>query len=196
GILIIATEVLILSVLGFYNSRKFIGEIENKIKKQMEIPAKMMTEGSLRYEASQKKGTIEDIIGETVENCLILGTDGIVAYSSEPEYIDKPKDSVQILNGFDSISKEIVNPYFKTIEKDGSLYYVNISSVRFQDGKCIGNLFILAKADKIKQQKSQIILTFLIGTILCLIISTIIILYLFYRFITSKITELLTVLEK
>ncbi|HOT14825.1 MAG TPA: methyl-accepting chemotaxis protein [Bacteroidales bacterium] len=196
GILIIATEVLILSVLGFYNSRKFIGEIENKIKKQMEMPAKMMTEGSLRYEASQKKGTIEDIIGETVENCLILGTDGIVAYSSEPEYIDKPKDSVQILNGFDSISKEIVNPYFKTIEKDGSLYYVNISSVRFQDGKCIGNLFILAKADKIKQQKSQIILTFLIGTILCLIISTIIILYLFHRFITSKITELLTVLEK
>jgi methyl-accepting chemotaxis protein len=67
--------------------------------------------------------------------------------------------------------------------------------LRLDDGKFLGHILIIAKADKASKQKATIVWMFVIGTLLCLIVSSAAIIYLFQRFITSKIKSLIEVLN-
>jgi len=74
---------------------------------------------------------------------------------------------------------------------------VTISPLHLDDGKFLGHLFIYAKIDRLQQQKTGIILTFIIGSLLCLIITSAVIIFYFnfsfsnkIRLILQKLTEI------
>jgi len=140
GALIIVTEIISLSILGFFYINKFTGEIEKKVEKQMKIPGIMMSQGVLRYESAENRITMENIVGETISECFIIGADGKVYYSLEPEFRGKMRNDVKALSLYDELNKEISEPVFKKVVKDDSLSYVGISPLRLEEGKFLGIL--------------------------------------------------------
>jgi methyl-accepting chemotaxis protein len=196
GALIIATEIVLLSALGIFYIQRFTSDIEEKISKQIQTPGLMMSKGVLRYESAENKETMENIIGETISDCIILGANGKVYYSLNPDYRGKKREDVKLLGDYDELTKEIPAPVFKNVKQGNSSNYVSISPLRLDDGKFLGHLLIIAKADKAVEQKGKITLMFVFGTLLCLILSSAVIIYLFQVFITSKIKKLIEVLEQ
>ena len=195
GALIIATELVALAALGIFYIQRFTGEIEKRIEKQIQIPGVLMSQGVLRYESAENGKTLENIIGEHISECIIVGANGNVFYSLTPDYRGKKREEVKILDSYNELGIEISNPIFKYIDSHGEKSYLSISPLRLQDGKFLGHLIISAGAENVAKQKSIIILMFILGTLLCLILTSAVIIFLFQRMITSKIAVLIDVLD-
>jgi len=195
GALIIVTEFIALTMLGLFYVNRFSGEIERRIQKQIQTPGLLMSKGVLSYESAENKETLEGIVGETIEDCIILGANGTIFYSLNQDYKGKSGKEVTLIAEFNELSKEITNPVFKKIQRKGSPNYINISPLRLDDGKFIGHLLIIGKADKVNQQKTSIILLFGIGILSCLVITSLIILRLFNRFISIRIHKLMDIIN-
>jgi len=191
GALIIATELVLLSLLGVFYIQRFTGDIENKVQNQIETPGKLMSKGVLRYESAENKETMENIIGETISECIIIGANGKIYYSLTPDYRGKNRDQVNFLGEYTDLTKEIDKPHFIKVKNS----YISISPLKLDDGKFLGHLFINAQADKVAKQKAKITWMFILGTLACLILSSAAIIYLFQIFISIKINKLLKVLE-
>ncbi len=195
GAWIIATEFVALSTLGIIYMLWFTGEIQNKVKQQIQTPGILMSKGVLRYESAENVETIQKIIGESVKECLIIGANGKIYYSLAPEYRGKQLSDVKILSDYKELTTEIPDAVFKTVSKDNTNSFINISPLRLSDGKFLGYLFINANADEIAHQKLSIILRFGIGMLLCLLLTSVLIITLFRSLITRKIQKLVEMLQ-
>ncbi len=197
SLIVILTEFLALLALGFYYTTRFTNQMDDALKQKFQTPAYLMSKGLLRYETTEDKTIMENLVGETIEDCLIIGTNGKVYFSLNQIYLDKSRDDVPVLKGYQELDKEITKSVFLNVEQAGKRYFVTISPLHLDDGKFLGHLFIYAKIDRLQQQKTGIILTFIIGSLLCLIITSAVIIFYFnfsfsdkIRLILQKLTEI------
>lgn len=196
GALIIVTELVTLLIVGVFYIERFTKQIEEKIEKQIQTPGMLMSKGVLRYESAENKETMENIVGETISECIILGANGTVYYSLNPDYKGKTRDNVKVLSQYPEFAKEISTSIFKQVDEGGSKNYLSISPLKLQDGKFLGHLLIIAKADKVTKQKVSTIFMFVLGTLFCLVLTSVVIILLFQRLITNKIHQLVEMLLK
>jgi len=195
GSLIIVTEIVVLFALGMFYINRFSGQIETSVKQKFELPGYLLSKGLLRYESVQDSQTMEKLTGEALEQAFVIGTNNKIYYSLNPEYRSVERGTVEVLKGYEELDKEIIEPvFFKKKTKNGQ-YLVEIHPLRLADGKFVGHLFLYAKADKISKQKTAIILMFIFGTLACVILSSIAIIYLFNVFISNKIVFILNKLN-
>jgi methyl-accepting chemotaxis protein len=188
GALIIITEMIALFALGTFYITKFTSQIETGMQSKFQSPGYLMSKGLLRYESAEDKATMENLVGETIEECIIIGANGKIYYSLKPEFKGKDKNEIPVLAGYKELDQEITNPVFlKTTSPELGNILVTIYPMRLEDGKFVGYLFMLAKTERIAKQKTAIVFMFIIGSLLCIILSSIVIIFLFNRYISSKI---------
>jgi methyl-accepting chemotaxis protein len=186
---------LALIIIGYFFISRFTGEIETRIKSQISTPAYMMSQGALAYESAENVEIMENLIGETVTECVIVGTNGFVYYSLTPEYREKYVDQIELYQHFPEITEEITDPVFKNMELNANESYASIAPIVLNDGRRLGTILIVAEADKVVQQKANITWVVIVGILFCLILTSAVILLLFHKFITSKIHIVLDVLD-
>ena len=82
------TEFLALLALGFYYTNRFTNQMDEALKQKFQTPAYLMSKGLLRYETAEDKTIMENLVGETIEDCLIIGTNGKVYFSLNQNYLE------------------------------------------------------------------------------------------------------------
>jgi methyl-accepting chemotaxis protein len=187
GTVIIVTEMVALLGLGVFYITRFTSQLENDLHKKFQSPGYLMSKGLLSYQSAEDKGTMENLVGETIEDCLIIGADDKVYYSLKPEDRGKNRSEVAVLAGYDSFDSQSKEAVFKVVTRNGDRYLVTMSPLRLEDGKFLGYLFLHAKMDRMEKQKSSIIVMFIIGSLLCILLTSVVIIVIFNRYITSKI---------
>lgn len=192
GTLIIVTEFVALFGLGVFYINRFTSQIETSLKQNFQTPAYLMSKGLLRYESAEDKVIMEKLVGETIEECIVVGANGKVYFSLNPEYNGKEKANVAILNGYDALSQEIDSDVYSNVTNDKGDFFVAISPLRLEDGKFLGHLFIYAKMERIAKEKASIVWMFIIGSLLCIILTSGVIIFLFNYYFTDKINQVLT----
>lgn len=196
GFLIIVTEFIALLLLGVYYSNRFTSQIKDGLKQKFQTPAYLMSKGLLRYETTEDKETMEKLVGESIEECIIIGANGKVYFSLNKEYLDKKRDEVSLFTDYPALKQEITESVFLNIQKNFKNYFVTISPLRLDDGKFLGHLFIIAKMDRLHAQRASIIFMFLLGSLLCIIVTSGVIIFLFNRYFTRKIHKVLSQLTE
>jgi len=191
GSLIIVTQIIVLFALGLFYINRFTNQINDALKQKFLTPGYLMAKGVLRYESTQDSATMEKLLGETIENCAIIGANGKIYFSLKPEYRGKNRDEVSEFNVYSKLKEEISEPDFFRNNSDKGKFLVAIHPLRLADGKFIGHLFINAKADRIEQQKTSMIIMFVLGSLFCVLLSSLVIIYLFNTFISNKINKIL-----
>lgn len=195
GAIIIVTEIIALAIIGVFYINRFTGELENRIQNQIQTPGLMMSKGVLAYESAEDAEIIENIVGETIAECVIVGANGYIYYSLNDTFRDKYIDQVDELSSFPELEEDLSESQFRSLYINGQLFYAGISPIRLDDGKRLGTLLIMAQSDKVARQKSSIILILVVGSLFCLLLTSVVIIYLFNRFITRKINILLKILS-
>lgn len=198
GSLIILVQIISLSTIGFIYSLRFKNELKVKFENQIGIPGYLLGIGKLNFEMAADSVRLSKLVDAKVIDSKIIGSNGIVYYSSKSKDVDK---NINDLNDF-VIYKEFKIKTDSTVliypaESNGS-YVISISPLHLEDGKFIGYYYLKADTSKYQKAKNNLILLFILGTILCIIASSITILYLFNRFIVVKINyiiETLTVIS-
>jgi methyl-accepting chemotaxis protein len=188
GSLIIITEFIILLALGMFYIGRFTNQLEDTLKQKFQLPGALMSKGLLRYESVQDSMTLINLTGETIKECYIIGTNGKIYFSLKPQYREKNMDQVPILNDYSQLKGETPEPLF--FEKDDD--FITIHPLKLEDGRFLGHLFIQARADKTMHQKTIIVIMFIVGSLIGIILSSIVIIYLFNVFISKKIKHILT----
>lgn len=196
GILIIVTEFVALLALGVFYINRFTSQIENNLKQNFQTPAYLMSKGLLRYESAEDKAIMEKLVGETIEECLIVGANGKVYFSLNPASNGKTKSEVPILAGYEALNQEIDTDVYQTVSGSDGDYFVTISPLRLEDGKFLGHLFLYARMERIASEKASIIWMFVIGSLLCIVLTSAIIIFLFYHYFTQKINLVLNRLNE
>ncbi len=189
GSIIILAELVALFGLGIFNISRFTSEIETRLRNQIESPGKLMSKEVLKYESAENKETLESIVGESIEQCYAIGVNGTIYYSLDKQHKDKMIKDMPEIGTYKEFTVELESPVFKKTKTNDGEFYESIVPIRFDDGKFIGFLYTKAKADKITKQKDSIILVFILGSLVCLVITSIVIVYLFNSQITVKISE-------
>lgn len=187
GLLIIITEFLALFALGIFYIDRFTSQIEQSLRHSFQTPAYLMSKGLLRYESVQDQEIMESLVGEPVEECIIVGANDKVYFSLNPENSDIQKSEVPFFEGYEALNREIETDHFHVTEKEGNEYFTSISPLKLEDGKFLGHLFIRAKVENANQEEKSIIFIFVLGSLLCLIVTSFVIIYFTRRYFTDKI---------
>jgi methyl-accepting chemotaxis protein len=191
GLLVIVTEFIALFALGVFYIERFGSQIEQAMEESFQKPAYLMSKGLLRYESAEDKEIMENMVGETLEECIIIGANRQVYFSLTNEYNGKDKDEINILDGYEALSYEIEDDVFHKIENEGKKYFVSISPIRLEDGKFLGHLFMYARMDRMQQQRSDITWIFILGSLLCIVITSLVIILLTKFYFTNNINLVL-----
>lgn len=192
GVLIVVTEFVALFALGVFYINRFTSQIEKGLKQNFQTPAYLMSKGLLRYESAEDKVIMEKLVGETIEECIVIGANGKVYFSLKTENNGKSKSDVAILQGYEALSQEIDSDVFLNVENEEGRFFVTISPLRLDDGKFLGHLFIYARMERIQQEKASILMMFILGSLLCIILTSVVIIYLFNLVFTRNISLVLS----
>ena len=187
GSIIIITEIVALFGLGLFYIQRFSKEIEARVEKQIHTPGQLMSKEVLKYESTENRATLQSIVGDSIDQCFAIGANGKIYYSLNAEFRDKTVKDLPEIGNYKEFTVELENPVFKKIIKNNSPFYESIVPIRFDDGKFIGFLYISAKAENISKQKTTIIWLFVLGSLVCVVLTSIVIIYLFNKSISSKI---------
>lgn len=196
GVLVILSEVIALIFTGLFYISRFSNEIDIRAKSQINIPGNLMSKGALNYEIIQDKATIENLIGVGVSESYIIGLNGKIYYSLNEDEYGKTISEVTSLKQHTELSEKLSDPIIKFSNYKNQKFMISIYPLTLEDGKLIGYLFIKALTNNIVEAKSRITFTFILGSLLCIIITSIVIIYGVRIFVTNKIKVVLSMLEK
>jgi methyl-accepting chemotaxis protein len=191
GLLVIVTEFIALFALGVFYIERFSSQLEQSMEQSFQKPAYLMSKGLLRYESAEDKEIMENLVGETLEECIIIGANKQIYFSLNPEYNGQNRSEVGLLDEFDALNYEIEDDVFQTVSSDGDDHFVSISPIKLEDGKFLGHLFMFARMERIQQQKADITWIFILGSFLCIVITSLVIILLTKVYFTNNINLVL-----
>jgi methyl-accepting chemotaxis protein len=194
GIGIVISVFLVMVLSGIFYTAKFTRETNNTFEQQISAPAKLMSSGKLRFDAAADKKTMTDMAGGEVINSLVIGKNKKIYYSNDSSLLNKNVSDVEFLKGYLEFDKTL-NESVHYNENDGDRA-VCISPLFFDDGTYIGYLYIASNTKKLNETKNSLMITFIIGTILAVVLLSIIILFLFNKYITNPIDKILKSINK
>jgi methyl-accepting chemotaxis protein len=187
GALIIITEFIALFALGVFYINRFTHQIQNSLEQKFQTPAYLMSKGLLRYESVEDQAIMEKLVGESIEECMVVGANGKIYFSLKAENRDKKKEEVNLLSSYSALSKELDKDVFIEVDEGLKQYFAVISPLRLEDGKFLGHLFIYAKMERVAKEKASIIIMFIIGSLLTIILTSFVIIFFFTKFFSNKV---------
>jgi len=192
GFFIILTEVITFTILGFFFISYFNGEMNQRFKTQLQSPAILMSEGQLRYKTAIDQRTLQEIIGDSILECMIIGANHKIYYSLNTEYTDKLINEVPAIHKFKGFDGTPSEAEFINLSNE----MIGMAPLYFTNGKFLGYFYIKSSTHRLFKSKINLILLFSIGSLICIVLSSVIIIYLFNSNISSKIKTLLAILEE
>src|ERR1035437_6632105 len=158
GSLIILVQIISLSTLGLIYSYRFKKELKVKFENQIAIPGYLMGIGELNYTMTSDSSRIAQLVDAKIIDSKLIGSNGIVYYSSRKEDIDKSINNIKDFVIYDALKNRInASVLIYPPESKGS-YVISISPLRLEGGKFIGYLYIKADTSKYIRAKNNLIL--------------------------------------
>ncbi len=198
GSLIILVQIICLSTVGFFYSLRFKNELKEKFESQISIPGYLLGIGKLDYKIASDSIRLSKLVDAKVIDSKIIGSNGLVYYSSKNNDVDKKISELNDFVNYDVFKNKTDSAVLIYPVESQRSSVISISPLHLEDGKFIGYFYIKADMSKYLKAKNNLLSLFILGTILCIIASSITILYLFKKFIVEKINyivETLTVIS-
>lgn len=196
-LIIVIMETIVLAGLGFYYISQFNEEVEKRVYTKMKIPGKLMTEGTLSYDAAEDRHVLTELVGEHILQSMVVRRDGVIFYASDPEIEGKQADEVLIGEITKHLRTDLKSDAFVQLESE----YNQLTAVSpiFNKDNLLGFLFLKADILKANMEKRSIALRFIVTSLLCIFVTSLIeILLLHYEIIPriKKSVECLRTIEK
>ncbi len=87
---IILTETLLLSVLGLLFLRSYTRELEQALAEKMALPATLMAQMALNFEAATDLQALRQLVQEPVVEAFVARREGLIFYASDAAAVGRP----------------------------------------------------------------------------------------------------------
>ncbi len=167
--IIILIEIMVLGILGYRNTRYFSQRIEDRFVQQIQVPGRLMLEAALRYRSVNDAQIMKQFVGEGITEALLVGADGKVYYSLNPEYRDKDIRDVPEIGYRESPAGDSAAVYIDHFKEDGNSFIVCMTPILSESNQYLGTLFIKAGTRQLDEEKQGVIHMFLFGSVLAVL---------------------------
>jgi methyl-accepting chemotaxis protein len=185
GILIIVTVIIVLFASDFYYITSFTSDTNQKFRKQLMAPANLMSTGKLKYDAAMDIKTMSQLVGDSVINAIIIGVNKKIYYSNDSSYLDKTIEDVPFLKTLNIFEKPLSEPFYSTSQQGKEA--ICIAPLYFDDGKYLGYLYLATDTATMNKTKHNYIILFTVVSLAVVVLLSLLIIFLFNIFISSKI---------
>lgn len=191
AILVGIVELMAFSLLGFLYSDKYTSTMEKNTRDRIYQINKMLANEEMPISSLAQISFMSNMIGEPYLEGIAIGGNRIIIVSSKPEYLGR---KVDLIPGFKS-QWLLVKPGEKFIIKENkliSIAYLNND----MSNKPLYQTVISINTKNLTFAKNKIIQLGILGSLLFILISTSLIIFIAQGFVANRINDSLKVLKK
>ncbi len=192
GVYVVSIEIVIFIAIGAVLVNYFTSEQNNRFEKQLTSPSILMSNGQLRYEAAADNETLQKMVGDSVVDCMVIGANLKIYYSLNKAYNNKNVKDINSVYQFEEFNGEINEARF--VEVGDKI--VGVAPLYFTNGKFLGYFYIKSSTQNIQNARTNIIGLFTIGAIFAIAILSALLLFIFKKYIASRINSLVQTFEE
>lgn len=189
GLLIVVVQIVVFILIGWFYTQKISSEINTQTKRNLEMPSVLLSEGQLRYEAVNDSNLLNKLTTEHIEEAFMVGLNGKIYFSSTLASIGKNIHNVGHLKQWETlITEELAKVSSYHTKQKGS--YICITQVHAEGNKLLGYLFLKANSKRLDTAKAEILVTFMWASLLCVILSSVVLITFINHLLTKRINIL------
>jgi PAS domain S-box-containing protein len=196
-ILVVGVELFIFSCVGFFYIQKFSQEIDNAIIARLLTPGLLMTRGELSFDAVSDRRTMERLLHEPYSEGIVIGIDGHVYFSSDPDRRDTHLDAIDgvILPDPESAAVSAdVSDRITPVKDSTGMYLTCLSPLR-PNGKFAGYLYLKIGTDVSESEKGKIAFIFAIGSLATISLTAPILSLLLHLMVIRRVNYLIEIFK-
>ncbi len=186
---VLLVEFVALTTLGLFYTETFSSEIDRYLVNQVQVPGKLMNRQLLRYESVGSEEVMKELVGDEFLDGMVVGEGGRIYYAYQPDRIGKNVRNIP------EIPKELLTANEETtLHYDTTLHPPAIISITplyaYEGAKPFFRVYIRATTAVATTHKRKIAGMFILGSILCIIFTSLVIIGYSRRHVTTPISEL------
>ncbi len=189
--LVIVVEIIVFSILGWFYTDRYSSEMVHQTHHHLRLADRMIADEELPISALSRISFMNDLLGAPYQRGLVIGGNGIIIVSSEPEYLGQRPDAVP---GFDMQWLSPDAPGEQFIIRGESLTAV----AHLESSAGLPPLYhtvITISTAELNATKNRIMLFGLLGSLLFIVLSSAAIIFIAQRFVAKRINASLDVVE-
>lgn len=201
-------------MMGIFYIKSFNREIDQRVQEKLALPGILMSQRALNYDSVRNDQIIGELIQESVVETFITKNNGEIFYAADDLMLGKPieqflspEEHLQIIK--DDLGKQQINfekhllvindgvrnQQIAFTTSDGDHFRSSLSQIRFED-RVLGYLYIKIDATNIGQEKRNVFLLFLLGSLLAIFLTTLIEAFYIHHLFVPRIRAISSVLRK
>ena len=196
GLSIVLAEVIILAVIGYYYTQQLSREIDQRAADRVQILGVLIQGSLLKYSAVSDRHIMTDLIGEELLEGMIVAANGNIFHALDKSKIGK---NLNIIEDIDPnwFSANQTTPQLIKIDNDIRSHLISITPI-FTLGSTQPFLFAYVKVDtaEIQARKSAAKQQFLVGSLISVLLTSLIIFITFNLLILNRIKRAAHFTEK
>jgi signal transduction histidine kinase len=192
---ILLIEATALSVMGYYYLARFSREIDRGVVTRAMLPGTLVSQRALSYEAIEDKKAMYDLVREEVVESILVRRDGVIFYASDAA--KRNKKIVDVLSpGEFAVFEKAVRERHASYRTDEESNLLSVASPIMHGGDLLGCLLLKVNITGAVQEKQGVAVLFMLGSLVCMIGTTVIAVWMIHRLVIPRIRLTDACLEK
>ena len=198
---IVGIETFLLAVMGYYYTQRICEEVDRNLKNKISLHASLLSKRDLNIDTVINVDSFENLLQEKVHDVFIAQPNGLIYYSAHPEregvhyerYLDEEeKKQFQKIN-LHFLQQQVI------FHQQNNRNVISILSPLSNRSHLLGFLYIKIDGNAIAVRKEKIITFFFVGSLLTILLTSLLeVLLLHYLFVPriNKTRAVLSLVER
>jgi len=196
GVIIILIEVVALSITGIIYVTQFSNQVDDRLISRAQIPGNLIAGGKIDYDVVRDREQLIELIGDDPIEAMVISITQIVLYSLNTQHEGKIVSEIHEvqLNWFTTNTTTIL----VLRETEGSNNFITVITpvLALEGSKPYYFVYIKISANNAAVEKQNIVLLFILGSVLCIVSTTVVIIVSFKKMLLNRINNVVQVLKR
>ena len=195
GMWIVLTEIVVLAVIGSLYISRFSDQVDERLADRVQTPGALVARGMLDYVAISDRTMMSRLVGDEAVDAMVVTRGGMVVSGVES---DRLGADVQTLEGVDSswYDPAVTTAHWFRSNEGGKGYLSSVTPIRSGVGDITYYAYVRAGTGTAELEKSAIRRLFLLGSVACVLFTTISILISFQYLISRRVKQTLATVRR
>ncbi len=190
--IVILVEVIVFTAIGFFYFNRFSMEVDKRIEAQIQTPGILMNRQLLRYESVADKEVMTELVGEEFVDGLVIGSDSKIYYAFKDTDVRKEIKDIPWINRLGIGTKTRKTAILKHSDIHDNFLICITPLFAYDGAEPVFFSYIKVSTNLSDDKKSTIAGLFIFGSIVCIILTSIIIIWMIGRIVIRPLTDLRT----
>lgn len=192
GVSIVIVEIIVLTITGIFYTSNFNAEIDRAIADRIVVPIDLLNQGALELNAVTNQDQMSKLVGESLNNALIVGINQNVFFSLNPALTG------ELVTDIPNVNRELagVVPQSRVVEV-GATSIIAVSPLFGADGRTVRfYVYIEASLEAANAQKAANVRVFVLGSLATVVLTSITVLIAFNVLVFRRLQTVLAGLRR